>query len=187
MAILTCNGYNGIKNGDWQFNKPVSGKKGQRQNGRGITMSLNVSDAVQVGDPHYTAPAAPPYWGSATLYGYSEVKCTLVGKSMLTMASDTAMTCPLLINFFPGNPEVGYGLNPAHSVNNFPEVTDAQITCESADSGGCNSWSIEPYANPDPWDGRDPFEAVGRLVPHSNTSINKGDFYMRFHIHVTRP
>jgi hypothetical protein len=186
ISILTVNGYNGIPNGDWQFNKPVVKRK-QRVNGRNMTISLNAADAVQIGDPHYTAPAIPPFWGTETVYAYAEVKCTFLNKSMLTMAANTTMTCPLLIDFFYGDPEVQYGLNPAHSFNNFPENTDAQITCESEDSGGCNAWSIDPYANPDPYGGRDPVEAVGRLVPHPDLTVNDGDFYMRFHIRVTRP
>jgi hypothetical protein len=185
-SILTVNGYNGIPNGDWQFNKPVVKRK-QRVNGRNMSISLNQADAVQIGDPHYTAPAMPPFWGTEVVYAYSEVKCTFLNKSMLTMAANTTMTCPLLIDFFYGDPEVQYGLNPAHSFNNFPENTDAQITCESAGSDGCNAWSIDPYPNPAPYGGRDPVEAVGRLVPHPDLTVNDGDFYMRFHFHITRP
>ena len=135
-SILTCNGYNGIKNGDWQFNKPVSNKMGQRLNARNLGVSLNFSDAVQPGDPHYTAPANPPFWGTEIRYAYSEVKCTLLNQSMLTMTAGTAMTCPMIFSFFTAS-NAQYGLNPAHSFNNFPENTDVQISCNAVNSGGC--------------------------------------------------
>src|SRR4029450_13943588 len=125
-SILTCNGYNGIKNGDWQFNKPVSNKRGQRLNARNLGVSLNVSDAIQPGDPHYTAPANPPFWGTEIRYAYSEVKCTLLNQSMLTMTAGTAMTCPMIFSFFTSS-EGQYGLNPGNSFNTFPETTDVQV------------------------------------------------------------
>ena len=175
MSILTCNGYNGIKNGDWQFNKPVT-KKNKRVNGRNMGVSLFTFDAVQPGDPHYTAPANPPFWGTEIRYAYSEVKCTYVNNSMLAMTAGTAMTCPMIFSFFTAS-DAQYGLNPAHSFNNFPENTDVQISCTAVDSTGCKDWLIEPIAS---------LQAVGRLVPIADGS-NQGDFYMRFQIHVTRP
>jgi len=176
MSILTCNGYNGIKNGDWQFNKPVANKRGQRLNARNMGVSLNVSDAIQPGDPHYTAPANPPFWGTEIRYAYSEVKCTLLNQSMLTMTAGTAMTCPMIFSFSTAT-DTQYGLNPAHSFNNFPENTDVQVSCNVANSGGCTDWLIEPIGS---------LQAVARLVPNADSS-NQGDFYMRFKIHVTRP
>lgn len=174
-SILTCNGYNGIKNGDWQFNKQVIVKH-HRVNVRNLGVSLNTTDAIQPGDPHYTAPANPPFWGTEIRYAYSEVKCTLLNQSMLTMAAGTAMTCPMIFSFFTAS-DAQYGLNPAHSFNNFPENTDVQISCNAVDSGGCMDWFIEPIGS---------LQAVGRLVPNADSS-NQGDFYMRFKIRVTRP
>jgi hypothetical protein len=96
---------------------------------------------------------------------------------MLTMAANTAMTCPMIFSFFT-TADVQYGLNPASSVNHLPEVTDVQIACNAVDSGGCKDWFIEPIGS---------LQAVGRLVPISDLSIDYGDFYMRFRIHITRP
>jgi hypothetical protein len=186
-SILTCNGYNGIKNGDWQFNKLVTVKRHgvvERLNARNVGVSLDTEDAVQPGDPHYTAPADAPFWGTQILYGYSEVKCTAIGNSMLTMAANTAMTCPGVFSFYTATDD-HYYLLPAHSFlpSDLPETTDIQVTCNSADSGGCNDWFIEPIGS---------LQAVGRLVPASSPAspdltVNDGDFYMRFQIHVTRP
>ncbi len=178
MSILTCNGYNGVKNGDWQFNKPVTVKVhgvDVRQNLRDMGVSLNVTDAVQPGDPHYTAPATPPFWGTETRYAYAEVKCTMLNKSMLTMTAGTAMTCPLIFAFFTVS-DVKYALMPAYSFTGNPETTDAQVACNSADSGGCKDWFIEPIGS---------LQAVGRLT--TGSPVNDGDFYMRFKFHITRP
>jgi hypothetical protein len=177
MSILTVNGYNGIPNGDWQFNKPGTQKGKTVYSHRKMGVSLNTFDAVLPGDPHYTADANPPFWGTEILNAYAEVKCTLLGRSMLTMTANTAMTCPMIFSFFTTS-DVHYGLSPAHSANNFPEVTDVQIACNSVDAGGCKDWFIEPIGS---------LQAVGRLVLASDTSIDDGDFYMRFHIRVTRP
>ena len=175
-SILTCNTGNGLEHGDWQFNKVVTDRKGHRLNARNLGVSLFTTDAVQPGDSHYTAPANPPFWGTEIRYAYSEVKCSFVNRSMLTMTAGTAMTCPLIYSFFTSS-DVQYGLNPAHSFNNFPENTDVQISCNATDSAGCTDWFIEPIGS---------LQAVGRLVPHADGS-NQGDFYMRFKIHVTRP
>jgi hypothetical protein len=177
ISILTANGYNGIANGDWQFNKPTTQRGKTVYSLRKMGVSLNPADAILPGDPHYTAAANPPFWGTQILNAYSEVKCTALNKSMLTMAVNTAMTCPMIFSFFTTD-SLQFGLNPASSVNHLPEVTDVQISCNAADSGGCKDWFIEPIGS---------LQAVGRLVPISDLSIDDGDFYMRFHIHVTRP
>jgi hypothetical protein len=75
-------------------------------------------------------------------------------------------------------------LHAGQSFTGFAETTDALVTCNTADSGGCNDWYIDPIV---------PGQAVGRLVGDwagkgKGTGLpNGGDFYMKFHIHVTRP
>jgi hypothetical protein len=167
-SILTHNGYNCIKHGDWQFDI-----LGSTVRAAGHTFAE--ADAIQPGDPNYTAPANPPFWGTELLASRVTVKCTLIRKSMLTMAAGSTMTCPMINRFVVGN--IDYHLNAARSFDGFPEVTDAQIRCNTANAGGCNDWSIAPI---------DFGQAVGRLVP-TGSGINDGDFYMRFHIHITRP
>jgi len=184
MSTLVCGGYNGIQHGDWQFNKQVTVKQRGGTallNARDVGFSLNLEDAVQPGDPHYASPANPPFWGTQIIYGYSEVKCTAVYKSMLTMTANTAMTCPGIFSFYTTTND-HYYLLPSYSLN-LPETTDVQVSCNSADSGGCKDWFIEPIGS---------LQAVGRLAPASSDhsadpSTNLGDFYMRFRIHVTRP
>jgi hypothetical protein len=166
---LTSNGYNGIAFGDWQFGVYDSPS-------RRVNESILAEDAVQPGDPNYTAPANPPFgFGTQLTKAHVEVKCTLVNRSMLTMTPGQTFTCPLPNRFDVNGQD--YRLDAAYSWSNLPETTDVQVRCNTADSTGCNDWFIDPIGLG---------QAVSRLVPYG-TSINDGDFYMRFHIHVTRP
>jgi hypothetical protein len=165
---LTENGYNRIAFGDWQFGVYDSPS-------RVVNESLLLEDAVQPGDPNYTAPASPPFgFGTQASKAHIEVKCTLLNRSMLTMTAGQTFTCPL-VNKFNVNGQ-DYWLSPSLSFTHYAETTDVQVRSHTANSGGCNDWFIDPPGLGD---------AVGRLAQGSE--VNYGDFYMRFHIHVTRP
>jgi hypothetical protein len=164
---LTDNGYNNV-DWDWQFG--VYGSPSRR-----VNESTLLEDAVQPGDPHYTAPASPPFgFGTQTSEAHIEVKCTLVGVNLLVMTPGQTRTCPL-INKFNVNGQ-DYWLGPALSFTGYAETTDVQVRCNTADSTGCNDWFIDPI---------NLGQAVGRLAQGS--TVNYGDFYMRFNIHITRP
>lgn len=171
-SFLTTNVYNGLTWGDWQFGTYNS-------TARSVKHSLDADDAVVFGDPHYTALATPPFWGTQSLKSHIEVKCTFVKKNMLTMTAGSSFTCPL-INRFNTAGNIDYWLSPAYSFTGYADTTDVRVACNTANLGGCNDWFIDPI---------NLGEAVGRLAHHSKngTPINDGDFYMRFHIHITRP
>jgi hypothetical protein len=175
-SFLTCQGYNGIGPGDWQFDSYNSTP-------RRVTQSLDNNEAILPGDPHYSAPANPPFWGTQSLKAHIEVKCTLLYNDMLTMTAGSSFTCPLIDRFNPAG-NIAYRLSPAKSFTNYAETTDVRVSCNTANSGGCNDWFIDPIV---------PGQAVGRLVPDIPPNqkhlgpVNDGDFYMRFHIHLTRP
>ncbi len=195
-SILTENGYNGIPWGDWQFQTYDSTT-------RKVNHRFDLADAVQPGDPHYQAPAVFPWPETENpqlLPSRITVKCTLLGKNMLTMAAGDGITCPMINNFQTTN--MLYKLGPALSFTGYqnsllyPETTDVLITCNNAPSvaqggdGNCIDWSITPYL--DPLTGK--LEAVARLIGESTAKgkpqaslPNGGDFYMKFHIHITRP
>jgi len=166
---LTENGYNRIAFGDWQFGVYDSPS-------RVVNESLLLEDALQPGDPNYTAPASPPFgFGTQASKAHIEVKCTLLNRTMLTMTAGQTFTCPMPNRFNVSGTD--YSLSPAPSFTHFAETTDVQVRCNTANSGGCNDWFIDPIGLG---------QAIGRLVP-TGSAINDGDFYMRFHIHVTRP
>jgi hypothetical protein len=179
-TFLTSNGYNHMQYGDWQFDATGSTV-------RTVKISLDTDDAVQPGDPHYTAPANPPFWGSKLIFAHIEDKCTLVGKNMLTMTAGTAFTCPLIIRF-PASSRSDYRIYIAPSFTGYTETTDVQVSCNAQDSGGCNDWFIDPIPVVNPDGTTSPGKSVGRLeLDTSRTITNDGDFYMTFHIHLTRP
>jgi len=174
-SLLTSNGYNGVAYGDWQFSTLSSTT-------RTVGLGFDQNDAVQPGDPHAQnpfVPANPPYWGMFAYPGHIEVKCTLLNRNMLAMAAGSSFTCPLIDKSETASGE--YRLEPAISFTGYPETTDVQVRCNTVDSNGCNDWFIDPI---------NLGEAAGRLTGPASCkrcSGDDGDFYMRFHIHITRP
>jgi hypothetical protein len=181
-SILTANTCNGLTWGDWRFDA--------RGSTRSVTESFISTDAIQPGDPHYQAPANPPYWGSQLQQSWLNVQCTCTPhQDMYTMTAGQSFTCPLLNAWYDaaGNQ---WGFSPAHSFYHFPpETTDALVTCNSASGGHCVDWYIEPIDVQRP--GGTDEEAVGRLGEDPSckhcSNVDDGDFYMRFRIHVTLP
>jgi hypothetical protein len=172
-SVLTPNGYNNIPYGDWQF---------EASTGRLVGTSLDQDDAIQPGDPAYLVQATPPFWGTQVLPAKLQVECTLVNRSMLTMTPGTTFNCGLLdhhIMFNGGQ----YGRPMSPTFTGYPETTDVQITCNTADTGGCSDWVIEPI---------DQGRAIARLnkvetIHNQEKKIHIGSFYVRFRIHITRP
>lgn len=177
-SILTANTCNGLTWGDWRFNSASSAN-------RSVSESFFSGDAVVPGDPHYQAPANPPYWGSQLQRSWMNVQCTCTGKDMFTMTGGSRITCPLNNAWYDSAGDT-WAFSPARSFTGHLDETDVQITCNSTGADGyCNDWFIDP----DPAEGT---EAVGRLgesVPAHPAPIkhDDGDFYMRLHIHITRP
>lgn len=176
-SILTANVCNGLTWGDWRFNSVGST--------RSVTDSFFSGDAIQPGDPHYQAPANPPYWGSQLQQPVMNVQCTCTAhQDMYTMTAGQTFTCPL-INHWVDSLGNAWSVAPDHSFYGAPaETTDAQVTCNSVSGGHCVDWFIEPIGAP-------ATEAVGRVVETPNckhcSTVDDGDFYMRFRIHVTLP
>ena len=182
-SILTANVCNGFTWGDWRFN--AAGP-------RSVTETFLSSDAVQPGDPHYQAPANPPYTGSQLQLPAMNVQCTCAGHAdMYTMTAGQTFTCPLLNHWTDAAGSV-WNESPMHSFYpGYPDATDAQVTCNAVSTDGqhCVDWFIEPI-NPARPPGTGDLEAVGRVQgPPSckKCSGDDGDFYMRFRIHVTLP
>ncbi|MDP9268493.1 MAG: hypothetical protein M3P27_09255 [Acidobacteriota bacterium] len=180
VSILVANGYNGIVWGDWRLDLLSS-------TSRTVAITFASSNAVQPGDPGYQAPAAPPYWGTQFLAARMEDKCTQDNHNMLTMRVGDSFHCSMVIRL-PNDSSGGhYGLNMWPSVA--AESSQVQVSCNSADSGGCKDWFIDPIPVVNADGTTSPGRARARLGYLSRTgkSTNSGDFYLTFHIHVTRP
>jgi len=180
-SILTANTCNGLTWGDWRFDS--------RGSTRSVTESLNSADAIQPGDPHYQAPANPPYWGSQLQQSWLNVQCTCTPhRDMYTMTAGQSFTCPLVHAWYDAAGNM-WGFSPARSFSGHPETTDVLVTCNSASGGHCVDWYIEPIDVQRP--GGTDEEAVGRLGEDPSckhcSNIDDGDFYMRFRIHVSLP
>ena len=182
-SILVANGYNHIVDGDGRLDLSSS-------TSRTVRISFEQANAVQPGDPHYQAPANPPYWGTEYWATRMENKCTLENHDMLTMKPGDTFTCITLIRFPPATSTTYYRLDMGNFVSE-PEAQEAQVHCNSADSGGCNDWFIDPVPVVNPDGSTSPGQTRARLnLVHTigNTGYtDEGDFYLTFHIHVTRP
>lgn len=184
-SILVANGYNHITWGDWRldlFSSTV----------RTVRVTFAVENAVQPGDPGYTAPANPPYWGTHFEAVRMENKCSMDNHDMLTMKPGDRFTCIMLIRFPPNGDSTSYRLEMAGTWTflNEPETQDVQVACNTADSGGCNDWFIDPVPVVNPDGSTSPGKTRARLDLLGRTGSivgNEGDFYLTFHFHVTRP
>ena len=183
-SILVANGYNGITWGDWRLDLSSSTV-------RTVRVTFAQANAVQPGDPGYTAPANPPYWGTQFEAVRTETKCSLDHHDMLTMKVGDTFTCDFSIRFPPATSSTFYRLEMDPTLLNEPETQQVQVSCNAADSGGCSDWFIDPIPVVNPDGTTSPGKTRARLDlvnTHGTGSLtNEGDFYLTFHIHVTRP
>jgi hypothetical protein len=177
-SVLLANGYNHILYGDWRLDASNSTV-------RTIGLTFDAGNAVQPGDPGYQAPANPPYWGTGYLPARLGNKCTQENHDMLSMKAGDSFPCETFIWFAAGAET--YRLFMGKSW--YSETDYAQVSCNSADSGGCKDWSIDPIPVVNPDGTASPGRARARLerLGVRNQVINEGDFYLNFHVHVTRP
>ena len=180
-SFLTTNGYNGIVWGDWQFDALNSTTR---------LVSISFANPIQVANGGTAIPNPPFTIKNVT--AHIEDKCTQINNSMISMSVNQTFQCPLITHFFDSN---GAEYRIYSGPNWEPETTFVQVSCNVVASDGCNDWYIDPIpagydANGNPIPGA----AIGRLVyfapkggGHSTSDPNKGDYYFRFHFHLTRP
>jgi hypothetical protein len=184
ISILVANAYNGLTWGDWRLETLSSTRT------LGITFST--ANAVQPGDLGYTAPANPPYWGTQWVSVRMENKCTFENNDMLTMQVGEAFACQANIRMAPTTSTTYYnlGLGPG-TLNTAPEAQRLQVSCNSVDAGGCKDWFLDPIPVVNPDGSTSAGRTRARLVlidtRGKGSTTNKGDFYLTFHFHVTRP
>ena len=108
-------------------------------------------------------------------------------------AVNQTIQCPAIFRF-NWNSSLYYRVYMTGSWSTFgaPETTYVQIQCNSLGTNGyCNDWYIDPVPISNGDGTFSPGQAIGRLVAittrGTGTYTNEGDFYMTFHVHVTRP
>ena len=172
-SFLTTNGYNGIVWGDWQFDALSSTTR---------MVSISFANPISVANGG-TAVPNPPFT-IKNVRAHIEDKCTQISNDMITMSANQTFVCPLIIHFFDSNgSEYRIYMGP----NWEPETAFVQVTCNAVASDGCNDWFIDPIpgndVNGNPLPG-----TLGRLLYFTkHSSPNEGDYYFRFHFHLTRP
>src|SRR6266550_5386650 len=186
-SFLTTNGYNGQIWGDWQFGTLNSSTR---------TVSISFANPIQVANGG-TAIPNPPF-NAKDVIAHIEDKCTAFSYSMIRMSAGQTFLCPAIVHFFDSNGnEYRIYMAPNWTQPATPETSYVQVSCNAlaGDNSGCNDWYIDPIpAGHDGSGNPIPGAAVGRLVGppftgHGTTSNggNQGDYYFRFHFHLTRP
>jgi len=167
-SVLMSNVCNGLYNGDRLL---------ETFDVRKVTITFENKNAIQRGDPNYVVP--PQFFGTinSTFRGINKCTCGS-GVSMYAMAAGTKIFCPM---HFRLN-SVNYRLDMGASGET--ETEFVQIFCNAVDSAGCKEWLIDPIFDPDYT--TNPGKTRARLVD-LNTNQNLGNYYMTFHMHVTRP
>ena len=185
-SILTANTYHSLPPGDWQLDVLSSAT-------RNITVTLSSANAVQPGQPGYQAPANPPFWGTRTLPGHIEDKCTAIYNDLLTMSAGQTFQCPAIVRFASSQKNAYYRLDMTGSwtgIGAYTESTQVRVQCNTVGSdGNCNDWFMDPIPVVNPDGTISPGTAIARLVEvfSSGPETNDGDFYLTFHFHITRP
>jgi hypothetical protein len=174
-SFLTCNGYNGQAFGDWQFSTLDATVR---------RVSISFVNGIQVSDGGTAAPNPP--FTIKNVIAHVEDKCTQMldpsgaALNMLHMAKGQIFNCPLILHFYDSN---GYEYRIYMGPNWEPETGFAQVACNdvASDSSGCNDWFIDPQNGASG-------QTIGRLVYFGKRStVNAGDYYFRYHFHLTRP
>ena len=161
---------------------------------RTMRLTLSSSNEIQPGQPGYTVPPYPPFLGTDSLVSRFAEYCTAIGLDIGTMtAVNQTIQCPAIFRF-NWNTSTYYRVYMTGSWSTFyaPETTYIQIQCNALGTNGyCNDWYIDPIPISNGDGTFSPGQATGRLVAittrGTGTATNEGDFYMTFHVHVTRP
>ena len=158
-------------------------------------VSLSFANPIQVASGG-TAIPNPPFT-TKNVIAHIEDKCTQISYSMIRMSAGQTFLCPVIVHFFDTN---GYEyrsyLAPNWTQPATPETSFVQVTCNAVatDNSGCNDWYVDPVPTFDASGNSIPGASIGRLVffgprpkGKSTDDGNRGDYYFKFHFHLTRP
>ncbi|MDP9268492.1 MAG: hypothetical protein M3P27_09250 [Acidobacteriota bacterium] len=181
LSVLWANGFNTIVWGDWRLYLASS-------TNRTFGITFATANAVRPGDPRYRVPANPPYWGTQFLAVNMFNQCTYDHLDMLTMKPGDSFPCITSIRLPQDSSGGNYWLTMG-GIGGGGETDDVLVSCNAADSGGCKDWFIDPIPVVNADGTTSPGRTCARLLysPRRGTNTQDGDFYLTFHIHVTRP
>ena len=183
VSYLNANTYNSEPPGDWTLDLLSSSVR---------MMKLTLTAAVPVGEPGYTVAPNPPFQGPKSVVSRFAEFCTAVYGDIGTMNQvGQTINCPTIFRFNLSGAVYKLLMTGSWGTG-APESKWAQITCNnlSQSDSYCNDWSVDslpPSLNPD---GSTNPGSIGRLTTpgtRNGSVVNLGDFYMTFHVHVTRP
>jgi hypothetical protein len=161
-SVLMANVCGSLPNGDRLLETSLDTRK--------VKITFDSTNAIQPGDPNYVVPAQ--FFGPINSTFRNMNTCTCgTGQSMYAMAANTKIFCPM-----------HFRLNAVNYL--MASDQNVQIFCSAADSSGCKDWTIDPILDPDYTS--NPGKTRFNLSNLSNNA-NLGDYYMTFHLHVTRP
>jgi hypothetical protein len=198
VSILMGNGFNNITWGDWRLNllaNPTLRTVGISfcDPAHGTACSIN---AVQPGDPGYTAPANPPWWGTQWQPVRAQATCSALNRNMYTMKAGDRFPCVGIVEL-PKVNNVSYELHMGYVnvLDPKPETQELQVTCSSSGTdGNCNNWFLDPIpvvnADGTTSAGQTRARLTKRVTAQGkgkDVVTNEGDFYLTFHINITRP
>jgi hypothetical protein len=188
-SFLTTNGYGGIVWGDWQFGTLNSTTR---------KVSIGLTNAIPVVNGG-TATPNPPFT-TKIVTAHIEDKCTMISYSMIKMFAGQTLPCPAIVHFIDTDTyEYRIYFAPNWTQPSTPETTFIQVTCNAVavDGSGCNDWYVDPIPTHDASGNPVPGQAIGRVMydgcgscsKHGGATgnANRGDYYFRFHFHLTRP
>jgi len=118
--------------GDWTLTTYTTTPRGFVGSNR--TVFFDLTEPVAPGNP-------PPPFQTASVQAHLIAKCHLVGVGMTSMAAGTTVACPGVFRFQAPN---GLWYRLGFQPENYPEVNRMNVTCLSADSGGCEQWTVTP-------------------------------------------
>lgn len=188
-SYLNANTYNKLPPGDWTLDLLSSTVRTMR-------LTLSSANEIQPGQTGYTVAPNPPFVGTNPVVSRFAEFCTAIGLDMGTMTVNQTIQCPAIFRFsWNSGSEYRVYMTGSWSApgQTAPETTDVQIQCNSVGANGyCNDWYVDPIPVSNGDGTFSPGQAIGRLTAAvstrgSTTFVNDGDFYMTFHVHVTRP
>jgi hypothetical protein len=182
MSFLNANTYNHEPPGDWTLNLLSSTVRTMR-------LTLSSANAIPQGQPGYTVPPTPPFQGTDNLVSKFEEKCTAIFLDVGTMNKvGQTIICPAIFRFNWGSTYYRVYMTGSWG-GTYPETTQVQIQCNGLGTNGlCSDWFLDPIPVVNADGTVSPGRAIGRLAtPSHNSETNDGDYYITFHVHVTRP